>query len=243
VEEIKILLISDQELIRRGVRSLLEQEEDMEVISDYASVEEASFQIARLVPDIVILDNQLPGTGLAEAIKNIKRSRPGSNIDVIVLAESTQHSEAFFNAGADDFLLKNMTGTEFRKTIRQVYQNSYHLNHLDKGPEEIVELIIPPPVNAPALFRFISQLGQLLQGRFESILCTTGSWDKGTIIVIRANTRMPASLAIELANMAEVEKVEEAPALNSVASGSGDKFELLPRLGINPSRKLQLALK
>ncbi len=73
---VRILLIDNHELVRRGVRSMLEQEKDMEIVGECPSAEEAIFQMVRIHPDIALMDTQLPGMNWIEAISNLKKSRP-----------------------------------------------------------------------------------------------------------------------------------------------------------------------
>jgi CheY-like chemotaxis protein len=241
MKKIRVLIISANELVLRGVNGLLGQDQDIEIVGECGSAEDASFEVSRLAPDVAILDHRLAGITLPETVRSIKQSRPGYFTGVILLSDYFAGTDAFSNSGADALLSKDATGEDFKRTIKQVYLRSRNLARWSEKNDDIVELIIPPPADAAALFRFISQLGQLLEGSFESILYTTGSPDRGTIITIRANTRIPDSLPIELANLAEVEMVEELSSSNGTVPPA-EKYELMPRLGINPTKKLQVTL-
>ncbi len=129
------------------------------------------------------------------------------------------------------------------KAIRQVYQDRHSVNECVGLTEEVVELVIPPPANAAWLLRFMCHLGEIFQEDFASIICTVGSWDHGSIITIQPQPTISASLLIVLANMPEVEKVEEELPARGIISSFPRKFELLARLGINPSRRLHITLK
>ena len=72
-EHIRILLVDDNELVRHGLRHMLEPEEDMKVVGDCASAEEVFSEMARLYPDIVLMDDQLPGMDGIEAIRHFKK--------------------------------------------------------------------------------------------------------------------------------------------------------------------------
>ncbi len=242
MKDIRILLIDNCELVRLGVRSMLEQEKDMEIVGECSSAEEAPFQIVRLRPDILLLDAQLPGMNWIEATTSLKRSRPEPGLDVIVLADSLDYRAKALEAGAASCLLKDIKHTEFAQTIRQVYQNSHPLKERDSLVEEVVELVIPPPANAALLLRFMCQLGDILNGDFASIICTVGSWDRGTVITIRSRPNMLPNLAVELANMPEVEKVEEEPLVKGALSNFTNKFEFPIRLETNPGRRLYVTL-
>ncbi len=146
-------------------------------------------------------------------------------------------------AGAASYLLKNITREEFTQAIRQVYRNSHPEKERDSPGEEVIELVVPPPANAAQLLRFMCQLTELLHDGFASIICTVGSWDRGTTITIRSSSTTHSRFVIELANMAEVEKVEEAPMTKGVLPGFTKQLERLPRLGVNPCKRLHITLK
>ncbi len=243
MKRIRILLIDNHELVRRGVRSMLEQEKDMEIVGECFSAEEAIFQMIRLHPDIALMDIQLPGMNWIEAISSLKKSRPGSSLDVIILAESPDYRAEALDAGAASYLLRDITREEFTQAIRQVYLNSHPEKERDSLVEEVIELVVPPPANAAQLLRFMCRLTELLHDGFASIICTVGSWDRGTTITIRSQPTMPSNLVIELANMSEVEKVEEEPMTKGILPGFTKKFERLLSLGINPSKRLHITLK
>lgn len=73
-ENIRVLLVDDRELVRRGLQSMLESEEDMGVVGDCATAEEAFSEIARLRPDIVLMDIRMPGMNGIEGSRHHERS-------------------------------------------------------------------------------------------------------------------------------------------------------------------------
>ncbi|MFQ5987600.1 MAG: response regulator transcription factor, partial [Dehalococcoidia bacterium] len=82
---IRVLLVDDHPVVRQGLRRMLELEEDMEVIGEAASGEEALHQIGTVSPDIVVLDIKMPGMGGVETIRQIKEHRPEANAIVLTL--------------------------------------------------------------------------------------------------------------------------------------------------------------
>lgn len=242
MKSVRIFIIDNHELFRHGIRSMLE-EEDMEIVGDSSSVEESLFQMVRLHPDIVLIGTQLPGLSWAEAINSLKKSSPGSSIDIIILDSSSDSRTRALKAGAARCLLSDVTRTQLIQSIRQVYRDSHPLKEDDSHVEEISELVVSPPVNSALLLKFMSDLGQILPVNFASIIGTAGSWDKGTVITMRSDPGLPINLAIELANMPEVDRVEEQAIVKGSLSNLARKFEFSPRLGMNPTRRLYVTLK
>lgn len=240
---IRIVLADGRELVRHGLRHMMEAEADMEVVGDYTSAEEALFAMLRLRCDIVIMGTWMPGISWLEATRSFKRNALYSGVDVIILAESGHYRDEALEAGAASYLLKDMTHMELAQAIRQVYRDKHSPKECADLVEEAVELVIPPPANAAQLLRFISQLAEILHDGFASIICTVGSWDRGTIITIRPYATTPSSLIVALANIAGVEKVEEAPTTGDVFSSLNRKLGFLPRLGINPGKRIRVTLQ
>jgi len=240
---IRIVLVDGRELIRYGLRRILESEEDMQIVGDYASAEETLFETIRLRQDIVLMSTQLPGMDWLEAIRSLKRSGSNSDGEVIILSESVDYRVEALKAGAAKCLLKDVTSVELIQAIRQVYRNKHWSKERDGFIEEMVELIIPPPVNAARLLRFMCQLGEILHDDFTSIICTVGSWNRGTIITIRSQPATYSALLITLANMPEVERVKEEMLTKEPLVSFYKKFGLLPRLKIIPSKRLHVTLK
>lgn len=243
-EAIRILLVDDQELVRHGLRHMLEQEEDIEVVGDCASAEEALSRMEMLSPDIVLMDTQMPGMSGIEATHHLKRSGMDYDGEVIILADSTHYQAKALQAGAAGYLTKkDLKCAKLNQYIREIYWSKQLLDDSESSVEESVEMVIPPPANAAQLLRFTCQLEERLHDNYASIMHLVGSWDRGTVITILLKPGRLSSLQDKLGNMPEVEKVVDEP-LASDASFSFPKiFRELPGPGINPSKRFRVTLK
>ena len=141
----RVFLLDDHEIVRRGVRELLEAHDDLEVVGEAGTVQEAVTRIPAVKPDVAVIDMQLPDGNGVEVCREV-RSRDES-IKCVILT-SFADDEALFDsimAGASGYLLKQIKGTDLVDGIRRVASGQSLLDpivtarvleRLRKGPEE-----------------------------------------------------------------------------------------------------------
>lgn len=117
---IRVLLVDDHELVRTGFRHILEEAADIEVIGEVSSGEEAIAYVRKTLPDLILMDVNMPGIGGIEATRRILRI----NADLKVIA-LTVHSDSPFpnqlhDAGALGYLTKGCPAEEMLKAVRLV---------------------------------------------------------------------------------------------------------------------------
>jgi len=117
---IRVLLADDHALVREGTRRLLETENDVEVVAETASGEEAVDAAKKLHPDIALMDIAMPGMGGIEATRAIKASCPETAVLVLSAYDDEPYLMALLEMGAAGFLLKNVHGQELINAIRAV---------------------------------------------------------------------------------------------------------------------------
>jgi DNA-binding NarL/FixJ family response regulator len=117
---IRVLLVDDHALVREGTRRLLEAEDDVEVVAEAASGEEAIAAAQKLHPDIAIMDIAMPGIGGIEATRAIKARCPETAVLVLSAYDDEPYLIALLEVGAAGFLLKNVHGQELINAIRAV---------------------------------------------------------------------------------------------------------------------------
>jgi len=104
---IRIVMIEDDEIIREGYALLIGQVEGYSVVKSYASFDDAAKTIMDDLPDVILLDIELPGTNGIAAIPKLKKMLPGVHILILTVYESEkQIFEALAN-GATGYLTKN----------------------------------------------------------------------------------------------------------------------------------------
>jgi two-component system response regulator DevR len=116
---VNVYLVDDHEVVRRGVRELLKSEEDMAVVGEAGTQEQALFEIPRVHPDVVLLDVRLPDGDGIEICREIRSSCP--DIACLMLT-SFADDEAFLSAviaGASGYVLKQIRGNDLVSSVRR----------------------------------------------------------------------------------------------------------------------------
>ncbi len=116
----RILIADDHDMLRAGMRNLLEQEKDFELVGEAADGEEAVRLAGELKPDIVIMDIVMPKLNGVEATKLIKQSSPSTALLILTAYSDIRYIIGLLEAGACGYLLKNAPGKEVVRAIRAV---------------------------------------------------------------------------------------------------------------------------
>jgi len=116
----RIILVDDHEVVRLGLKSLLERHPQFEVVGEANSARDALEQVAALEPDVVVMDIRLPGTSGIEACEQIVDQHP--NTKVIMLTSYAEDEMLFsaIRAGASGYVLKQIASEELVKAIEAV---------------------------------------------------------------------------------------------------------------------------
>ena len=117
---VRVYLLDDHEVVREGLRALLESHDDIEVVGDSASAVEAASRIPALRPDVAVLDARLPDGSGIEVCRTVRAVDP--TIRGLILT-SYDDDEALFSAimaGASGYVLKQIRGSDLVDAVRQV---------------------------------------------------------------------------------------------------------------------------
>ncbi|WP_336206779.1 response regulator transcription factor [Nonomuraea sp. LPB2021202275-12-8] len=117
---IRVFLVDDHEVVRRGVAALLESEDDIEVIGEAGTAESAIARIPALTPDVAVLDVRLPDGNGVDVCREVRSKVPG--LACLMLTSYTD-DEALFNAvmaGAAGYVLKQIHGSDLVGAVRTV---------------------------------------------------------------------------------------------------------------------------
>ncbi len=114
---IRILVVDDHTLFRRGITALLARSPLFEVIADAADAGEAQRRAQELQPDLILLDNHLPGVNGVDALPALREAAPAARVLVLTVSEDERDLATALRNGACGYLLKTMEGDELAKAI------------------------------------------------------------------------------------------------------------------------------
>lgn len=116
----RVVLVDDQELLRLGFRMVLDAQPDLEVVGEARDGAEALELVARLRPDVVLMDVQMPRMDGVEATRQIVASGSPSRVIVLTTFDLDEYAYAALRAGASGFLLKDAESADLLSAIRAV---------------------------------------------------------------------------------------------------------------------------
>ena len=108
MKPIRLLVVDDHTLFRRGLIALLSQDERFHVAGEAGDIGEALRCVERARPDLILLDNHLPGVLGVDGIASLKEAAPGTRILMLTVSENEDDLAAALQAGADGYLLKTV---------------------------------------------------------------------------------------------------------------------------------------
>ncbi len=152
---IRILVVDDHTLFRRGLTALLSRDARLSVIGDAADAGQAQRKAAELQPDLILLDNHLPGVNGVDALPALREAAPNARILLLTVSEDADDLAAALRGGACGYLLKTIEGDALAAAIAQAMQGESVV-----APEMMSKLVsayqdatlapVTPPVDAVA---------------------------------------------------------------------------------------------
>ena len=140
MDTIRILLVDDHQVVREGLRRMLELEADMEVVGEANDAKEALTQSELFSPEVILMDIKMPGVDGIELTRQLKEKQPSCNIIMLTLYD--EYLAEAIEAGAVGYLLKDVKREELVRAIRAVHQGRSPLN-LSLSRDQLAELAAP----------------------------------------------------------------------------------------------------
>ncbi|MFP5211625.1 MAG: response regulator [Acidobacteriota bacterium] len=120
---IKVFIVDDHPVVRLGLRTMLESEDNITVVGMAGTAQETITEVQRLCPDVVLMDLRMPEMEGTEAIAALRRVAPDVRILVLTNYESDEYISRALQAGALGYLLKNTPQEEIVEAVEMVHQN------------------------------------------------------------------------------------------------------------------------
>jgi DNA-binding NarL/FixJ family response regulator len=145
---IKVIIVDDHPVVRRGLKQIIEDEQDMQVAGEATTAGECFSLVRRMECSLVLLDISLPDRSGFDVLKQLKYERPGLPVLILSVHPEDQYAVRFIKAGASGYLMKEGAPEELVKAIRKVNAGGKyvsaslaeklvsHLEASDKPPHE-----------------------------------------------------------------------------------------------------------
>ncbi len=127
MSKIRLLMVDDHEIVRAGLRMLLQAQPDIEIVGEVNNGRDAIAKTKELTPDIVLMDISLPDLDGFEATRQIKRSAPNVAVLALTMHESEEYFFKMLNAGASGYVPKKAAPTDLVSAIRTVHEGGVFL--------------------------------------------------------------------------------------------------------------------
>jgi DNA-binding NarL/FixJ family response regulator len=127
---IRLLLVDDHGIVREGLRALLDEDEGFVIVGEASNGDEACDAARRLAPDIVLMDLKMPGMAASDAIRVIRATSP--DVKVVALTSYAEDGQVreIMAAGAQGYILKDVTKSDFVTALRTVANGQTWLHPL-----------------------------------------------------------------------------------------------------------------
>lgn len=135
---IRVMVVDDHVVVRRGLAAYLEEEPDLELVSEAADGEEAVQLCGQLRPDVILMDLVMPELGGVDATRSIHKRWPQVQVIALTSFQDKELVQEALQAGAIGYLLKNVSGNDLVEAIRAAYAG-----HATLAPEAVQALIQP----------------------------------------------------------------------------------------------------
>jgi two-component system response regulator NreC len=127
MESIRLVLVDDHEVVRTGLRMLLENEPDLEIVGEASSGEQALTLAAELQPDVLVMDITLPDISGIEATRRIKQAYPKVAVVALTIHDDEQYFFEMLQAGASGYVPKRAASEDLITAIRAAHANEIYL--------------------------------------------------------------------------------------------------------------------
>lgn len=133
---IKVLLVEDHDIVRQGIKALLETDNEIEVVGEANNGAEAIDQIKKQDPDVILMDMNMPVMNGLECTRRVKAEFPGKKVLILSMHDHESYLIDLLDAGADGYILKNTSKEELLFAIKKIARHGIYM-----GPEFTLNML------------------------------------------------------------------------------------------------------
>jgi DNA-binding NarL/FixJ family response regulator len=137
---IKVLIVDDHNLVREGLKAVFEQGNEVEIVGEAGSGEEALEMVGEVEPDVILMDISMPGMNGIQATKLIRERHPGARIVMLTMLDQEGYVYEAVKAGATGYMLKNTSSDDLVHAIQTVNEGKALL-HPDATAQLLKEFV------------------------------------------------------------------------------------------------------
>jgi DNA-binding NarL/FixJ family response regulator len=194
---IRVFIADDHTIVCDGLRALLETQPDIEVVGTASDGREALQSIARLAPDVAVMDIAMNELNGIEATRTVSERHPGTRVLILSMYSSAEHIHRALQAGARGYLLKTSAGREVVHAVRAVHAGSRYLSQ--KIADTIIDDYVGAGRRASPLDELSSRERQVLQllaeGKSGAVIAQSLSLSPRTVETYRRRVMQKLGMA------------------------------------------------
>ncbi|HEY5530797.1 MAG TPA: response regulator transcription factor [Candidatus Anoxymicrobiaceae bacterium] len=137
---IKVLIVDDHNLVREGLKAVFDQGDEVEVVGEAGSGEEALEMVGKVVPDVILMDISMPGMNGIQATKMIRENYPSAKVVMLTMLDQEGYVYEAVKAGATGYMLKNTSSDDLVHAIQTVFDGKALL-HPDATAQLLKEFV------------------------------------------------------------------------------------------------------
>jgi two-component system, NarL family, nitrate/nitrite response regulator NarL len=128
VQKIRLLLVDDHPIVREGIKSALSHRKNIQIVGEAATGEEATVKAAKLKPDVILMDINMPGMSGLETSRRLRKSVPESKILALTMHENREYVLEMSQLGARGYVFKDSSPSELLHAIEVIHAGEFYFS-------------------------------------------------------------------------------------------------------------------